>query len=74
MRPANHDFEDNCILGDMAMLNLDFQIGQRLHQLLVEQPDSVAALIVFAPGLVIVPRTLTEGSEDAFKIMLVLEP
>jgi hypothetical protein len=56
------------------MLNLDFQIGQRLHQLLVEQPDSVAALIVFAPGLVIVPRTLTEGSEDAFKIMLVLEP
>jgi len=20
---------DNCILGDMAMLNLDFQIGQR---------------------------------------------
>jgi hypothetical protein len=63
----------NRVVCDMPALYLDFQVGQRLHQLFVKQADSVPALIVFAPRLIIVLRGIAEGAENAFKIMLVLK-
>ena len=47
--------------------------GHRLHQLLVKQADSVAALVVFVPGLIIVPCSFTESAENAFEVILVVE-
>jgi hypothetical protein len=71
---CNHgDFKKNRVVCDMPALYLDFQVGQRLHQLFVKQADSVPALIVFAPRLIIVLRGIAEGAENAFKIMLVLK-
>jgi hypothetical protein len=72
VRAANGDFNHNVVC-DLSSLYLDLQIGKGLHELLVEQADSLAACIVFAPRLVIVPRVVTEGSENTFKVMLVLK-
>src|ERR1017187_8997683 len=30
--PANHDFHENGVAGDVAPLNVDHEIGQRLHE------------------------------------------
>jgi hypothetical protein len=73
VRTANHDFNQDRVLCDVPALYIDFQVGQRLHQLFVKEADSVPALIVFAPGLIIVPCPIAEGAEDTFKVMLVLE-
>ena len=73
MRPANHDFQENGIVGDMPALYFDFQIRQRRHQLLVKLADSVRALMVFAPRFIVVACALAEGAENAFQVMLVLQ-
>jgi hypothetical protein len=74
LRSANHDFEDDCLVADVAPLDLDLQVRQSLHQLLVELADSVASVEVFAPGLVVVARGVAESPENAFEIMRVLQP
>ena len=73
MCTANHDFNQNRGVRDMSALYLDFQVRQRLHELLVKQADSIPPLIVFAPGLIIVPGSLAEGAENTFKIVLVFQ-
>jgi hypothetical protein len=70
---ANHDFNHNGVVGDMAALDFDFEVGQRVHQLLVKAADSFEALIVLLPRLIIVARSIAEGAEHAFKIVLVLQ-
>jgi hypothetical protein len=70
---ANHDFSEDCVVSDMLTLHLDFQVRHRRHELLVKPADSVSALVVFAPRLVIVPCGISEGAENAFKVMLVLQ-
>ena len=73
VRTANHDFEENRILRNMAALYFDLQVRQGLHQLLVKLADSVAALVVLVPGLIIVPCGIAEGAENTFKVMLVFQ-
>jgi hypothetical protein len=73
VRAANHDFDEDGVVCDMAALYVDLQVRQRRHQLLVKQADPVPALIVFAPRLVIVSGSMAEGAEDTFKVMLVLK-
>ena len=70
---ANHDFDNNGFVRDMAALYVDFQVRQRFHKLLVESADPAPALIMFAPGLIVVPCRLAESAENSFKVMLVLE-
>ncbi len=55
------------------LLDFNLQVGQRLHQLLVKLPDSVAAFVVFAPGFVVVACSVSEGVENAFKVVRVLK-
>lgn len=73
VRTANHDFNQDRVLCDVPALYIDFQVRQCLHQLLVKPADSVPALIVFAPRLIIVPRSVAKGAKNAFKIVLVLK-
>src|SRR5207249_3048830 len=73
LRPANYDFNQNGVISDMPALDLDFQVGQRLHELLIESLDPVAARVVFAPGLIVVARGIAECSQNTFKIVRVLK-
>ena len=73
LRTANHDFKHNSIVGDMPALYFDFQVRQRPHQLPVKQPHAVATLIMFTPRLIVVPRSIAEGAENAFQVMLVFQ-
>ena len=74
VRPANHDFQENGVAGDVAPLNVDPEIGQRLHELSVKSSDAVPAVVVFIPRLIVISRRITEGTENAFEIMLVFAP
>jgi hypothetical protein len=71
MGPANHDFHENGVPGDVAPLNVDDEIGQRLHELSVKSSDAVPALVVFIPRLIVIACRIAEGAENAFEIMLV---
>jgi hypothetical protein len=73
VRTANHDFNQNGVVCDMSALHLDFQVRQRLHQLLVKLADSIPAFVVFSPWLIIVLCRIAEGAENTFKVMLVLK-
>src|SRR6266550_8938443 len=73
MRTANHDLHENGVICNMPSLYINFQIRERLHELLVKQADSVPALMVFAPSFIIVARRIAEGAENAFQVMLVLK-
>ena len=70
---ANHDFNENGVLCRMSALDRDLEVRQCPHQLLVKQTDSVPTRIVFAPRLIIVACGFTEGAENAFKIVVVLQ-
>ena len=74
VRPANHDFHENGVAGDVAPLNVDPEIGQRLHELSVKSSDAVPAVVVFIPRLIVISRRIAEGTENAFEIMLVFAP
>jgi len=74
MSAANKDFDEDGVVGDMFSLNLDLQVGEGLHELLVKLGDTVLAGIVFAPGLVVVARRSAEGAENTIEVMLVLQP
>src|SRR6202041_3750751 len=73
VRTANHDFDKNRIVCDMPALYADFQVRQCSHQLLIKPAHPVSALIVFTPRLVIVARSIAEGLQNTFKVMLVLK-
>src|ERR1700723_4420026 len=73
VRTANHDFDENRIVCDVPALYLDFQVRQFFHQPLIKPADPVSALIVFTPRLVIVARSIAEGLQNTFKVMLILK-
>src|ERR1700722_9273985 len=73
VRTANHDFDKNRIVCDMPALYADFQVRQCSHQLLIKPAHPVSALIVFTPRLVIVARSIAEGLQNTFKVMLILK-
>ena len=58
---------------DMPALHIDLQVRQRTHQLRVKRTDSIQALIMLGPRLIIVLRSIAEGAENTLKIMLVLK-
>jgi hypothetical protein len=73
MRAADKDLEQNGIVGDVSTLDLDFQVGQRAHDLRVKQADTIGTGEVLIPSFVIVACCTAEGAEDAFKVMCILE-
>ncbi len=73
MRTANHDLHENGVICNMPSLYINFQIRERLHELLVKQADSVPALMVFAPSFIIVACRIAEGAENTLQVMLVLK-
>jgi nitrite reductase/ring-hydroxylating ferredoxin subunit len=73
MSAANDDFHEDGVVCDVLTLDGYLEVGQGVHQLLVELPNSIAARVVLAPGLIVVARTFTEGAENAFEIVVVLE-
>ena len=73
MRAANHDFYQDGVVGDVAVLDVDFEVRQGVHQLFVEMADSIAALVVFGPGLVVVVGGVAEGLENSFEVVFILE-
>ena len=70
---ANYYFHENGVIRHMAALYVDLQVRHCVHQLLVKLADAIPALIVFAPRLIIVARTIAEGAENTFQVMLVLK-
>ena len=73
MRTANQNFHDNGVVRDMPALYIDFQVRESLHELLVKQTNPVAALIVFAPSLIVVPCTVAERFKNTCKVMRILK-
>jgi hypothetical protein len=73
MSSANHDFHEDGIVRHVAPLYLDLQVRHCIHELLVKLANAIPALIVFAPRFVIVARTIAEGAENPFQVMLVLK-
>src|SRR5664279_1752579 len=73
VRPPYQHFHQNGIGADVPPLHLDLQVRQCLHELLVKTPHSVAALVVFAPSLVIVARSISESAENTLQVVLVLQ-
>jgi hypothetical protein len=74
MRATNHHFQQNGIVSNVLALNLDLQVRQRLHQLLIKLADSGNALVVFAPCFVVVLCGVAESAENSRKIVGVLQP
>jgi hypothetical protein len=74
VRPANYNLHQDRFVGHVAPLNVDHEIGQRLHQLSVKSSDALRALVVFVPRLIVVPCGSAKGTENAFEIMRVLAP
>jgi hypothetical protein len=73
VRTADHDFNKNGVVRYMSSLYVDFQVRKRLHQLLIEQTDSLSALVVFVPGLIVVPSGIAEGAQHTLEVMFVLK-
>ena len=73
MRAADDDFHQNGVVGDMAALDVDFQVRQRLHKLFVKLADSVGTMVVIAPRFIVILCGRAEGTENTFEIVLVLE-
>jgi hypothetical protein len=73
MGTADDDFKQNAVVGNVLALNFDFQVRQRLHQLLIEFTNPVAAPVVFPPGFIIVLRGIAEGAENSCQVMRVLQ-
>jgi hypothetical protein len=69
MGAADDDFDEDGFRGDVAALDVDLEIWQSLHELLVEVLDAVASCVVGIPGLVIVAGGVAEGGEDAGKVV-----
>ena len=57
----------------MLMLDFNFKVRQRAHQLLIERSNSVASFVVFVPGFVVVTSGVTECGQDAFQVMCVFK-
>ncbi len=73
MRTVNHNFNQDGVVCDMPALYLNFQVRQRLHELLVKLADPGPTLKVFAPRFVVVPCSIAEGAENTFEVMLILK-
>jgi hypothetical protein len=73
MSSANYYFHEDGIVRHVAALYLDLQVRHCIHELLVKLANAIPALIVFAPRFVIVARTIAEGAENPFQVMLILK-
>src|SRR5262249_650060 len=73
MSSANQNLDQDGNFGNVLTLHLDFEVGQRGHELLVEPANPIPSLVVLAPRFVIVARSFAEGPKHTFQIMLVLE-
>ncbi len=58
----------------MTSLYVDLQVREGLHELRIEIADSVPALVMLAPSLIVIIRSVTECGEYTLKVMLVLQP
>ena len=56
MRPANHDFKDNRLFGDVTPQDLDLQVGKSGHELGVEAANFIPAHVVRVPGAILDTR------------------
>ena len=72
VRAANDDLNQDGVVRDMAALHLDFQVRQRLHELLIKLTDASSTLVVFTPRLILVECGITESAENTFEVVLVL--
>jgi hypothetical protein len=73
MGAANHDFEDDRLFGDVPPQDLDLQVGQGFHELRVEAPDFIPADVVRFPGTISILGAAAERTDNAVKIVLILE-
>src|SRR5262249_25723097 len=73
MSSANQNLDQDGNFGNVLTLHLDFEVGQRGHELLVEPANPIPSLVGLAPRFFIVARSFAEGPKHTFQIMLVLE-
>jgi hypothetical protein len=71
---SNDDLQNYGIVGHLALLHLNLQVGQGAQQIMVEGADLVATGVVRIPGLIVITRTGPERPHDAVKVMLVFQP
>jgi hypothetical protein len=69
MSAADEDFDEDGFGGNVAALDVDLEVGQSVHELLIELLDAVAAGVVGVPGLVIIAGGVAQGGEDAGKVV-----
>jgi hypothetical protein len=74
VRPSNDNFDNDGLVADVAALHVDFEVGQRLHEQLVELAHAASSVVMLAPRFVVVMGLLAERAEHAFEIMRILEP
>jgi hypothetical protein len=72
MRAADDDFDQDGVVGDVAALHVDLEIGKRSHQLLVKGTDAGETEMMFLPGLVVVTGGIAKGAEDGCEVVVVL--
>jgi hypothetical protein len=73
MRASNKDFDQNGVGCDMLALDLDFEVRQGVHELLVKLADAITTAEVLSPWFVIVAPGVAERAQNTFQVMLVLE-
>mgnify|MGYP007008815658 CR=1 FL=1 len=56
--PADRDLQNHVLVGHVALVNVDMEVGECLEQVLVVGTDAVAAIVVLTDRFVIVPRVL----------------
>lgn len=73
VRASDDHLHQDCIVRDVTMPYVNFEVGQCAHQLRVKCADTIAAFEVSIPGLVVVSRGIAEGPQDGFKVVLIFE-
>jgi hypothetical protein len=60
------------VVGHVALVDVDVEVGKCLEQIIVVAANAVAAIVVLINRLVLVPRILSERRHDAGEVVLIL--
>ncbi len=73
LRAADDYLEYDCLGGDVPAHDLNVQVRQSGHKLRIELAHLFTAFVMLIPRFIIVACRVTEGLNDAFKVVLVFQ-
>lgn len=73
MSSADQNFQDNLVVGDMLLLNFNFEVRQCRHETFVVRTNSIPPRIAVTPSFILILCTFAECAQYAFKVMFIFE-